>query len=66
MVVAGDPSGDAYAADLVRAIARPLPTRDSSGRAARRWPKPGVRLSFDLTDDAAIGPVDAIKKLGSF
>jgi lipid-A-disaccharide synthase len=66
MVVAGDPSGDANAADLVRALAQAVPNAQFIGAGGPRMAEAGVRLSFNLTDDAAIGPVDAIKKLGSF
>jgi lipid-A-disaccharide synthase len=66
MVVAGDPSGDANAADLVRALARAVPNAQFIGAGGPGMAEAGVRLSFNLTDDAAIGPVDAIKKLGSF
>lgn len=66
MVVAGDPSGDANAADLVRALAQALPGAQFIGAGGPRMADAGVLLSFNLTDDAAIGPVDAIKNLGSF
>jgi lipid-A-disaccharide synthase len=66
MVVAGDPSGDANAADLVRALAQAVPNAQFIGAGGPAMAEAGVRLSFNLTDDAAIGPVDAIKKLGSF
>jgi lipid-A-disaccharide synthase len=66
MVVAGDPSGDANAADLVRALAQAVPNAQFIGAGGPAMADAGVRLSFNLTDDAAIGPVDAIKKLGSF
>jgi lipid-A-disaccharide synthase len=66
MVVAGDPSGDANAADLVRAIAKTVPKAQFIGAGGPGMAEAGVRLSFDLTDDSAIGPADAIKNLGSF
>jgi len=66
MVVAGDPSGDANAADLVRALSQAVPNAQFIGAGGPRMAEAGVRLSFNLTDDAAIGPVDAIKNLGSF
>jgi lipid-A-disaccharide synthase len=66
MVVAGDPSGDANAADLVKALTRAVPQAQFIGAGGPRMAEAGVRLSFNLTDDAAIGPVDAIKNLGSF
>ena len=66
MVVAGDPSGDANAADLVRALAQAVPNAQFIGAGGPGMAEAGVRLEFNLTEDAAIGPVDAIKKLGSF
>jgi lipid-A-disaccharide synthase len=66
MVVAGDPSGDANAADLVRALAGAVPDAQFIGAGGPGMAEAGVQLSFNLTDDAAIGPVDAIKNLGSF
>jgi lipid-A-disaccharide synthase len=66
MVVAVDPSGDANAADLVRALAEAVPGAQFIGAGGPRMAGAGVRLSFNLTDHAAIGPVDAIKNLGAF
>jgi lipid-A-disaccharide synthase len=66
MIVAVDPSGDANAADLVKALAEAAPDVQFIGAGGPRMAEAGVRLSFNLTDHAAIGPVDAIKNLGSF
>jgi lipid-A-disaccharide synthase len=66
MVVAGDPSGDANAADLVKALAQAVPNAQFIGAGGPRMAEAGVQLSFNLTDDSAIGPADAIKNLGSF
>ena len=66
MVVAVDPSGDANAADLVKALAQAIPHAEFIGAGGPCMAAAGVPLSFNLTDDAAIGPADAAKSLGSF
>jgi lipid-A-disaccharide synthase len=66
MVVAGDPSGDANAADLVQALAKIWPQTKFIGAGGAKMAAAGVELSFDLTADSAIGPTDAVKNLGSF
>jgi lipid-A-disaccharide synthase len=66
MVVAGDPSGDANAADLVKALAQSVPGAQFIGAGGPKMAEAGVQLSFNLTEDAAIGPVDILRKLGSF
>jgi lipid-A-disaccharide synthase len=66
MVVAGDPSGDALAADLVRALAGALPSARFIGAGGPRMAKAGVANSFDLTADAVIGLSDPLQKLPRF
>jgi lipid-A-disaccharide synthase len=66
MVVAVDPSGDANAAALVKELARVIPNAQFIGAGGPKMAEAGMQLSFNLTDHAAIGPVDAIKNLGSF
>jgi lipid-A-disaccharide synthase len=63
MVVAGDPSGDAIAADLVRALAAALPGARFIGAGGPFMAAAGVANSFDLTAEAVIGVSDALKKL---
>lgn len=66
MVVAGDPSGDAVAADLVRALAGSLGSARFIGAGGPRMAEAGVRSSFDLTADAVIGVSDVFRKLPLF
>jgi lipid-A-disaccharide synthase len=66
MVVAGDPSGDTLAADLVRALAGALGSAKFIGAGGPKMAEAGVRSSFDLTADAVIGFSDVIKKLPLF
>jgi lipid-A-disaccharide synthase len=66
MVVAGDPSGDRLAGDLVRELARSVGTARFIGAGGPRMAEAGVRCSFDLTADAVIGLSDVLKKLPLF
>jgi lipid-A-disaccharide synthase len=66
MVVAGDPSGDAIAADLVRALVAALPGARFLGAGGPRMAEAGVAISFDLTADAVIGVSDPLRKLPRF
>jgi lipid-A-disaccharide synthase len=66
MVVAGDPSGDTLAADLVRALAGALGSTRFIGAGGPKMAEAGVQSSFDLTADAVIGLSDVIKKLPLF
>jgi|HubBroStandDraft_1064217.scaffolds.fasta_scaffold152701_2 lipid-A-disaccharide synthase len=63
MMVAGDPSGDAIAADLVRALAAALTGARFIGAGGPLMAAAGVANSFDLTAEAVIGVSDALKKL---
>jgi exodeoxyribonuclease VII small subunit len=64
MVVAGEPSGDALAADLVRTLASSLDSARFIGAGGPKMAAAGVECSFDLTADAVIGLV--FKKLPLF
>jgi lipid-A-disaccharide synthase len=66
MVVAGDPSGDAIAAGLVRALAAALPSARFIGAGGPEMAGAGVENSFDLTADAVIGLSDPLQKLPRF
>jgi lipid-A-disaccharide synthase len=66
MVVAGDPSGDALAADLVRALAGSLGPARFIGAGGPKMAEAGVQSSFDLTADAVIGLSDIFRKLPIF
>jgi lipid-A-disaccharide synthase len=66
MVVAGDPSGDAIAANLVRALAAALPSSRFIGAGGPKMAAAGVANSFDLTAEAVIGLSDPLKKLPRF
>ncbi|HEY3860943.1 MAG TPA: lipid-A-disaccharide synthase [Verrucomicrobiae bacterium] len=66
MAVAGDPSGDAIAAGLVRALAAAHPGARFIGAGGPRMAAAGVANSFDLTADAVIGLSDALRILPRF
>jgi lipid-A-disaccharide synthase len=66
MVVAGDPSGDAIAADLLRALAAARPGARFIGAGGPKMAAAGAVNSFDLTADAVIGLSDALQLLPRF
>jgi lipid-A-disaccharide synthase len=66
MVVAGDPSGDAIAADLVKALGAALDAPRFIGAGGPKMAAAGVPLSFDLTAEAVIGVSAPLKKLPRF
>ena len=66
MVVAGDPSGDALAADLVLALRNEWPAARFIGAGGPRMANTGVANLFDLTTEAVIGLSDPLKKLPRF
>ncbi len=66
MLVAGDPSADANAADLVKSLAAVLPGAQFIGAGGPKMAEAGAQLLFNLTEHSAIGPTDAVKNLGSF
>ena len=82
MIVAGEPSGDLLAADLVRALREELPASDHDGAAGQplrasleprffgaggsAMAAAGVELLFDLTQHAVVGLSDALRKILTF
>lgn len=65
MMIAGDPSGDALAADLVHALNQRLPS-SFFGAGGPKMAAAGVELAFDLTADSVIGISDVFKILPQF
>ena len=68
LIVAGEPSGDQLAAELVRALRRkngPLEPR-FFGAGGPAMARAGVEILCDLTTHSAIGPADALRQLGRF
>ncbi len=67
MVVAGEPSGDMLAAELVRALQQAGPeSMEFFGAGGPRMAEAGVELAFDLTRDAVVGLSDALRKYRLF
>jgi lipid-A-disaccharide synthase len=68
LLIAGEPSGDQLAAELVRALRRrtaPLETR-FFGAGGPAMTAAGVEILCDLTAHSVIGPADALRQLGRF
>jgi lipid-A-disaccharide synthase len=82
MVVAGEPSGDLLAADLVRELRKEIPAANhdgSAGQPLRASLEPrffgaggaamaaaGVSLLFDMTQHSVVGLSDVLKKVFTF
>jgi len=72
MLIAGEPSGDMLAAELVKALkqlpevqAMPFPP-EFFGAGGPRMAEAGVELAVDLTQHSVIGLFDALKKYSEF
>lgn len=74
MLIAGEPSGDLLAAELVKALkqelaANPKPeTRNPKffGAGGAKMTEAGVELAFDMTQHSIIGLWEAVKNYGKF
>jgi lipid-A-disaccharide synthase len=71
LVIAGEPSGDLLAAELVASLrtaiaAAGMPTPAFFGAGGPRMAKAGVSLQLDLTRHSVIGPGDVIRKYAFF
>ena len=71
MIVAGEPSGDLLAAELVNALRQELlPLAGTApvffGAGGPRMADAGVDLAFDFTRDAVVGLSDALRKYATF
>jgi len=72
MLIAGEASGDALAAELVRALTRERELRGTPfppeffGAGGPQMNAEGVELAFDLTRHSVIGLSDALKKVWAF
>ncbi|MBI3320725.1 MAG: lipid-A-disaccharide synthase, partial [Candidatus Omnitrophica bacterium] len=63
---AGDPSGDAHAARLIQALKARRPDLTFAGLGGSAMQRAGMALLDDLTQAAAIGPVDAARHIHRF
>ena len=67
MLIAGEPSGDLLAAELVQALREQLPAPVRFFAAGGpRLAEAGVELLLDLTQHAVVGLVEVIRRYGQF
>ena len=67
MLIAGEPSGDLLAAELVAALKQEMPaTPKFFGAGGTAMAKAGVDLAFDMTEHAVVGIVEVLKNYGKF
>ena len=74
MLIAGEPSGDLIAAELVAALKQELAALPQSaartplffGAGGAKMAGAGVELAFDMTEHAVVGIVEVLKNYGKF
>jgi lipid-A-disaccharide synthase len=67
MLIAGEPSGDLLAAELVKALQKELASSPKFfGAGGAKMAESGVDLAFDMTQHSIIGLWEAIKNYGKF
>jgi lipid-A-disaccharide synthase len=68
MLVAGEPSGDLLAAELVKALQKETRHSKASffGAGGPLMQAAGVQLAFDLTEHAVVGLIEALKNYRKF
>lgn len=70
MLIAGEPSGDLLAAELVTQLRSVLNERGCEaelfGAGGPQMQQAGVELAFDMTAHAVVGLIEALRKLASF
>ena len=74
MFIAGEPSGDLLAAELVHTLRRELmsssppgtPAPEFIGAGGAKMAEAGVQLLFDLTQHAVVGLVEVLKHYSKF
>src|SRR5882672_18764 len=67
MLIAGEPSGDLLAAELVRALKKELASSPKFfGAGGAKMAEAGVDLAFDMTRHSVIGLWEAVKHYGKF
>src|SRR5881392_3599890 len=67
-LVAGEPSGDLLAAELVKALRNEAVGTEISffGAGGQRMAEAGVELAFDMTQHAVVGLIEALRNYGKF
>ncbi len=66
MFIAGEASGDAHAAALIKALRAQAPGVRVFGAGGPKMREAGMELSLDLTEHAVVGLVEVLKNYGKF
>lgn len=66
MLVAGEPSGDLLASELVTALCEQAPDAKFFGAGGARMKTAGVELTVDMTEHAVVGISDVVKNYFKF
>lgn len=66
MFIAGEASGDAHAAELLKALRAQAPELAVFGAGGPKMSDAGMELLIDLTEHAVVGLVEVLKNFGKF
>ncbi len=66
MFIPGEASGDAHAAELIKALRAQAPDVKVFGAGGPKMKAAGMELSLDLTEHAVVGLVEVLKNYGKF
>ena len=66
MFIAGEASGDAHAAELIKALRAQAPNMKVFGAGGPNMKVAGMELLLDLTEHAVVGLVEVLKNYGTF
>ena len=66
MFIAGEASGDANAAELIKALHTQAPDVQLFGAGGPKMREAGMELLLDLTEHAVVGLVEVLKNYGKF
>jgi lipid-A-disaccharide synthase len=66
MFIAGEASGDAHAAELIKALRAKAPDLTIFGAGGPKMKAAGMELLLDLTEHAVVGLVEVLKNYGEF
>jgi len=66
MFIAGEASGDAHAAEVIKCLRAQQPEMQIFGAGGPKMKAAGMELSVDLTEHAVVGLVEVLKNYGKF
>ena len=66
MFIAGEASGDAHAAELIKALRAQAPDVRIFGAGGPKMKAAGMELLLDLTEHAVVGLIEVLKNYGKF